>query len=130
MFYFIGVARLVENVFTILSTENNLGELFDNPPKDLTPYMKKVKRFHYQSKLAKRQTIPWTILMLVIGSIGFLLGGAHDTGVVRKIVHSGVIYGFLTTMFIGLYRQWIHLGKSHKLLRELKTTFGLSDDSM
>jgi hypothetical protein len=130
MFYFIGVARLVDNVFTILSTESNLDELFDEAPEDLTPYMKKVKRYHYQSTLGKRQTIPWTILMLILGSLGFLLGGAHDTGVVSKIVHSGVIYGFLITLTIGFFRQWYYLGKSHRLLRELKGLFGISDDAM
>ncbi len=130
MFYFIGVARLVENVFTILSSQKNLKELFDNPPDDLAPYMKKVKRLQYQTTIAKRQTIPWTILMLTIGSFGFLLGGAHDTGLVVKIVHSGVIYGFIATLLIGLYRQWIQLGKSHQTLRDLKGTFGMSDNAM
>ncbi len=70
------------------------------------------------------------MLMLVLGSIGFLLGGAHDTGLVVKTVHSGVIYGFMAAMLIGFVRQWIYLGKSHILLRELKSTFGMSDDAM
>lgn len=130
MFYFIGVARLVENVWNALHSEGNLHELFDEAPTDLEPYKKKVARFVHESSLSKRQTIPWTILMLVLGSIGFLLGGAHDTGLVRKVVHSGVIYGFLVAMMIGFVRQWIYLGKSHKLLRDMKSLFGMSSDAM
>jgi ABC-type multidrug transport system fused ATPase/permease subunit len=130
MFYFIGVARLVENVWNALNTEANLHELFDTPPNDLDPYKKRVARFMHESNLSKRQTIPWTILMLVLGSIGFLLGGAHDTGLVRKVVHSGVIYGFMAAMLIGFVRQWIYLGKSHKLLRDLKSLFGMSNNAM
>jgi hypothetical protein len=130
MFYFIGVARLVENVWNVLQSEQNLHELFDTPPTDLEPYKKRVARFVHESSLSKRQTIPWTMMMLVLGSIGFLLGGAHDTGLVVKTVHSGVIYGFIAAMAIGFYRQWIYLGKSHILLRELKGLFGMSSDSM
>lgn len=130
MFYFIGVARLVENVWNALNTEANLTELFVEPPQDLEPYKKKVARFVHESSLSKRQTIPWTMLMLVLGSIGFLLGGAHDTGLVSKVVHSGVVYGFIAAMVIGFVRQWIYLGKSHKLLRDLKTLFGMSSDAM
>lgn len=130
MFYFIGVARLVENVWTVLHSENNLHELFDEPPADLEPYKKRVARFVHESALSKRQTIPWTILMLVLGSIGFLLGGAHDTGLVVKTVHSGVVYGFIAAMLIGFVRQWIYLGKSHLLLRDMKGLFGMSSDRM
>lgn len=130
MFYFIGVARLVENVWSVLHSETNLHELFDEPPQDLAPYKKRVARFVHESQLCKRQTIPWTILMLVLGSIGFLLGGAHDTGLVARTVHSGVIYGFIVAMMIGFVRQWIYLGKSHVLLRELKGLFGMSSDAM
>jgi hypothetical protein len=130
MFYFIGVARLVENVWNVLQSEQNLHELFDSPPADLEPYKKRVARFVHESSLSKRQTIPWTMMMLVLGSIGFLLGGAHDTGLVVKTVHSGVIYGFIAAMGIGFYRQWIYLGKSHILLRELKGLFGMSSDAM
>ncbi len=130
MFYFIGVARLVENVWNVLQSEQNLHELFDTPPTDLEPYKKRVARFVHESSLSKRQTIPWTMMMLVLGSIGFLLGGAHDTGLVVKTVHSGVIYGFIAAMAIGFYRQWAYLGKSHILLRELKGLFGMSSDSM
>jgi hypothetical protein len=130
MFYFIGVARLVENVWNVLHTEGSLGELFDTPPADLGPYKKRVARFVHESTLSKRQTIPWTMMMLVLGSIGFLLGGAHDTGLVRKTVHSGVVYGFLAAMGIGFFRQWVYLGKSHVLLRDMKGLFGMSSDQM
>ncbi len=130
MFYFIGVSRLVENVWNALNSEANLSELFDNPPADLEPYKKKVARYVHESQLSKRQTIPWTMLMLVLGTIAFLLGGAHDTGMVTKVVHSGVAYGFLAAMIIGFVRQWYYLGKSHKLLGEMKGLFGISRDAM
>jgi hypothetical protein len=130
MFYFIGVSRLVENVWNALNSETNLNELFDEPPQDLDPYKKKVARFVHESQLSKRQTIPWTMLMLVLGTIAFLLGGAHDTGLVTKVVHSGVAYGFIAAMLIGFVRQWHYLGKSHVLLRDLKGLFGISRDAM
>jgi hypothetical protein len=130
MFYFIGVARLVENVWNALNIPGHLEELFDSPPTDLEPYIAKVKRYVHEATLSKRQTIPWTMLMLILGSLGFLLGGAHDTGLVRKVVHSGVIYGFIVAMLIGFVRQWFYLGKSHFLLREMKTLFGMSSDVM
>jgi hypothetical protein len=130
MFYFIGVSRLVENVWNVLNSNENLGELFDDVPEDLGPYKKKVARYVHETQLSKRQTIPWTMLMLVLGTIAFLLGGAHDTGMVQKIVHSGVAYGFLASMLIGFIRQWFYLGKSHQLLGEIKALFGLSRDSM
>jgi hypothetical protein len=130
MFYFIGVARLVENVWNALNSEANLSELFDNPPADLEPYKKKVARYIHESQLSKRQTIPWTMLMLVLGTIAFLLGGAHDTGLVAKVVHSGVAYGFIAAMLIGFVRQWHYLGKSHVLLGEMKALFGISRDAM
>ena len=130
MFYFIGVARLVENVWNVLNSTENLKELFDEIPSDLEPYKKKVARYVHESQLSKRQTIPWTILMLVLGTIAFLLGGAHDTGLVSKVVHSGVAYGFMSSMLIGFVRQWFYLGKSHQLLGELKSLFGISRDAM
>jgi hypothetical protein len=130
MFYFIGVARLVENVWNALNSEANLHELFDNAPTDLEPYKKKVARYVHESQLSKRQTIPWTMMMLILGTIAFLLGGAHDTGLVAKIVHSGVAYGFLAAMVIGFVRQWYYLGKSHILLGEMKALFGMSRDAM
>jgi hypothetical protein len=130
MFYFIGVSRLVENVWNALNSEANLSELFDEAPADLGPYKKKVARYVHESQLAKRQTIPWTMLMLVLGTIAFLLGGAHDTGLVAKVVHSGVAYGFIAAMIIGFVRQWHYLGKSHILLGEIKALFGMSRDAM
>jgi ABC-type multidrug transport system fused ATPase/permease subunit len=130
MFYFIGVARLVENVRTILTSGQSLDELFEKAPADLKPYREKVQRFHHEAELCKRQTIPWTMLMLVLGMIAFFLGGAHDTGMVAKHVHSGVVYGFAAAMIIGFFRQWYYLGKSHKLLRELKTLFQIPDGQM
>jgi hypothetical protein len=130
MFYFIGVARMVENVWNALNSETNLNELFETPPKDLEPYRKKVARYVHESQLSKRQTIPWTMLMLVLGTIAFLLGGAHDTALVSKVVHSGVAYGFLAAMLIGFVRQWHYLGKSHLLLGEIKALFGISRDAM
>lgn len=130
MFYFIGVARLVENVWNTLNSQDNLSELFDEAPEDLEPYKKKVARYVHESQLSKRQTIPWTMLMLILGSLGFLLGGAHDTGLVPKVVHAGVSYGFLASMLIGFVRQWYYLGKSHKLLGEMKGLFGISRDAM
>lgn len=130
MFYFIGVSRLVENVWNVLGSEGNLHELFEEPPQDLGPYKKKVARYVHESQLSKRQTIPWTMLMLVLGTIAFLLGGAHDTGLVAKVVHSGVAYGFIAAMLIGFVRQWHYLGKSHNLLGEMKGLFGMSRDAM
>jgi amino acid transporter len=130
MFYFIGVARLVENVWNALNSQGNLNELFEAIPEDLEPYKNKVARYVHESQLSKRQTIPWTMLMLILGTIAFLLGGAHDTGMVRKVVHSGVAYGFFVAMGIGFLRQWHYLGKSHKLLGEMKALFGISRDAM
>lgn len=130
MFYFIGVDRLTKNVFQILSSKTNLKELFDDPPEDLTPYLKQSKRFTYESNLCKRQTIPWTMLILILGMIAFLLGGAHDTGLVEKTTHAGVVYGFSVALVIGFVRQWYYLGKSHILLRKLKTLFQIPDAQM
>lgn len=131
MFYFIGVARLVANVYGILqSGGGNLKELFDNPPENLEPYITRVGRFHYEAQLGKRQTVPWSILMLVLGMFAFLLGGAHDTGLVSKNVHAGVVYGFTVAMLIGFVRQWFYLKKAHILLRKIKTLFEIPDAQM
>ena len=131
MFYFIGVARLVENVYRILQGGGaNLKELFDNPPDNLEPYITRVGRFHYDAQLCKRQTVPWSILMLVLGMVAFLLGGAHDTGLVSKNVHAGVVYGFTIAMLIGFVRQWFYLSKAHLLLRKIKTLFEIPDGQM
>lgn len=130
MFYFIGVARLTNNVYSIVSSGTNLKELFEIPPEDLSPYIEKTKKFVEEADRCKRQTIPWTILMLILGMIAFLLGGAHDTGVVQKTTHSGVVLGFFIAMTIGFFRQWYYLGKSHVLLRKLKTLYGIADAQM
>lgn len=130
MFYFIGVARLMQNVYAVLTTETNLGELFDSPPEDLGPYKKKTIKFVQDSDRCKRQTIPWTMLMLVLGSIAFLLGGAHDTGLVTKVVHSGVVYGFMVAMIIGFFRQWHYLKVSHISLRKVKALYEIPDGQM
>ena len=130
MFYFIGVARLMNNVYAVLTTETNLGELFDAPPEDLGPYKKKTIKFVQDSDRCKRQTIPWTMLMLILGSIAFLLGGAHDTGLVSKVVHSGVVYGFMAAMFIGFFRQWYYLKVSHVALRKVKALYEIPDGQM
>ena len=130
MFYFIGVSRLVTNVYNILDSTTNLKELFDQAPKDLQPYKTKVAKFVHDSTTCKRQTIPWTMLILILGMIAFLLGGAHDTGMVAKTTHSGVVYGFSGALLIGFYKQWIYLGKSHVLLRKIKALFSIPDGQM
>lgn len=130
MFYFIGVSRLVDNVYLILHSETNLDELFEEAPSDLEPYKKKVKQFSEVSTRSKRQTIPWTMLMLILGMAAFFLGGAHDTGMVQKTTHSGVVLGFTAAMIIGFFRQWYYLGKAHVLLRKIKTLFDIPDASM
>ena len=130
MFYFIGVSRLTNNVYSIVNSGTNLSELFDIPPTDLAPYIEKTKKFVEDADRCKRQTIPWTILMLILGMIAFLLGGAHDTGLVQKTTHSGVVLGFFIAMTIGFFRQWYYLGKSHLLLRKLKTLYGMADGQM
>lgn len=130
MFYFIGVSRLATNVYNIVATGTNLNELFEGPPSDLAPYIEKTKKFVDDSTLSKRQTIPWSILMLVLGMIAFLLGGAHDTGLVQKTTHSGVVLGFFVAMSIGFFRQWHYLGKSHALLRKLKSLYQIPNGQM
>lgn len=131
MFYFIGVHRLVENVLTALQSSTQLETLFDPPiPRDLTPYQKDVNRLFYQTNMCKRQTIPWTALILVLGIVSFLLGGAYHTGQVDRMVHVGVVLGFAAAFFIGFIKQWMYLGRANKYLRELKNLFNISKDSM
>ena len=130
MFYFIGTAKLVDNIFHLFESETDLKKLFKNPPSDLSPYKKTVVQFHHQAITARRQTVPWAVLMLALGSFAFLLGGAFDTGLVEKTTHSGVAYGFLSAMVIGTVRQWYYLGKNHLLLRKLKALFEIPDKSM
>ncbi|MCR9203054.1 MAG: hypothetical protein NXH75_00645 [Halobacteriovoraceae bacterium] len=129
MFYFIGVDKLMKSIYTALQ-EGSLHELFDNPPEDLDPYKKKTYKFAMDSERCKRQTIPWTMLMLILGSIAFLLGGAHDTGMVKKVIHSGVVYGFMAAMIIGFVRQWYYLKVSHVSLRKIKALYEIPDGQM
>ncbi len=130
MFYFIGTSRMVENIYAVLHSEKNLHELFDNPPEDLDSYKKETKKFVTQATRSKRQTIPWTMLMIILGMAAFLLGGAHDTGLVEKTTHVGLVYGFIITATIGFFRQWYYLGKTHLLLRKIKGLFELPDGEM
>lgn len=130
MFYFIGTSRMINNVWNVLHSEGNLDELFDKRPDDLEPYIKETRKFVQQSTRSKRQTIPWTMLMLVLGTVAFLLGGAHDTGLVEKTTHVGLVYGFLGASLIGFFRQWFYLGKTHVLLRKIKGLYEIPDDSM
>lgn len=131
MFYFIGISRLVENVLNVLNSKQQLETLFDEPfPKDLTPYRKDVNRLHYQTSLCKRQTIPWTALILILGIVAFLFGGAFHTGQVSRMVHVGLILGFAIAFSFGFYKQWTYLGRANKYLRELKNLFNLSHDTM
>lgn len=130
MFYFIGVSRLVDNIMGHLNSRQGLEQLFDTPPADITPYLQKMNRIHYQTSMFKRQTVPWCALIITLGIVGFLLGAALDTGKVNYQVHVGVVYGFLVAFVIGFYKQWIYLGKAHQVLREVKHLFMISDDSM
>ncbi len=131
MFYFIGVARFVSNIYGILQGGgSHLKELFENPPDNLEPYITKVGRFHYEAQLGRRQTVPWSVLMLVLGMVAFLLGGAHDTGLVSRNVHAGVVYGFAVAMLIGFVRQWYYLKRAHLLLRKIKGLFEIPDAQM
>ena len=130
MFYFIGVSRFTKNIYEIVYTENKIEDLFDEKPEDLKPYIEKSRKFVFDTDTFKRQTIPWTMLILTLGTIAFLLGGAHDTNLVDKHIHSGVAYGFFGANIIGFFRQWIYLKKAHILLRKIKTLFTLPDGQM
>jgi len=130
MFYFIGVGRFTKNIYEIISTGQRLDELFEEIPENFKKYEDKVKKFFFDSETFKRQTIPWTMLMLTLGTIAFLLGGAHDTGLVKMHVHSGVAYGFAGASLIGFVRQWVYLGKAHLHLRKIKGLFMIDDNSM
>lgn len=130
MFYFIGVSRLTMNIWNILNTGENIHELFESAPDDLTPYIKKTRKFAQDSNTFKRQTIPWTMLILALGTFAFLAGGAHDTGLVEKHIHSGLVYGFAAAVVIGFVRQWYFLGKAHLHLRKIKALYMISDQAM
>ena len=131
MFYFIGTARLTRNVEHALQQGLHLKDLFEKqPPEDLSEYKKTVTRLGHQATVSKRRTIPWTMLILTLGSIAFLLGAAYDTDLVEKTTHSGVSYGFFAAMVLGTIRQWHFLSKNHLLLRKLKALFGIPRSSM
>lgn len=130
MFYLIGVSRLCANVYELLVQERDLGTLFEAPPQDLTPYREKSLQYARDTKIYKSKAIPWTGMILLLGALGFLMGGAADTGVVEVSVHSGLIYGLVMASLIGFYKQWRMLGLSHKRLRRLKRLFGMSDQVM
>ena len=130
MFYFIGASRLVNNIWNILHEERSLEELFETAPEDITPYKEKTRKFVLESTRCKRQTIPWTMLVLVLGMLAFLFGGAHDTGLVEKSTHVGLVYGFMGASTIGFFRQWFYLGRIHRLLRKVKALFQLPDAQM
>ena len=130
MFYFIGTARMVDNIVAILHHQKNLHELFDDPPNDLSPYQKKMEQYQYKTKMGKSKVIPWTMLILVLGTLAFLMGGAFDTNMVSREVHEGIAYGFIAAVLIGFVKQWQYLGRNHQLLREVKTLFNIPDSSM
>ena len=111
MFIFIGVGRFTKNIYEIISIAKDSMRLFEEIPENFKKYEDKVKKFFFDSETFKRQTIPWTMLMLTLGTIAFLLGGAHDTCLVEMHVHSGVAYGFAGASLIGFVRQWVYLEK-------------------
>ena len=68
--------------------------------------------------------------MLILGMLAFLFGGAHDTGLVEKATHVGLVYGFIAALTIGFFRQWYYLKKTHLLLRKVKALYSLPDAQM
>ena len=129
IFYFIGVHRLLVKITTLLHSGNR-SELFASPPPSIAPYIKKTDKLRQDAHLCKRQTLPWGFLMLALGSLAFLLGGAHDTGLVARTTHAGVAYGFTTAMLIGFFRQWRYLKKAHLILRKIKKLYQIPDAQM
>jgi hypothetical protein len=130
MFFFIGISRMVQNIHNILHGKTDLDQLFDNPPEDLTPYMKKITRFRYKADTFKRKIVPWVILSIVLGTFTFLMGGAYDTGAVSRNTHLGLSYGFIFTLTMGIISEWRYLKQAHILLRQVKSTFELEDHAM
>ena len=136
MFYFIGVGRLMRNIYDTLlalkcpGAEEELKDLFGESPENLSPYLEKTGEWVRRSTLCRRQTVPWTMLMLSLGTLAFLLGAAHDTGLVAKTTHLGVVYGFIFAMLIGFFRQWHYLKICHGLLRKAKTLYQIPDSQM
>ena len=49
MFYFIGVAKLTNNVMYIIKTKTNLEEIFEVAPENLDPYEKKLSQFVHEA---------------------------------------------------------------------------------
>lgn len=126
MFYFIGVHRLLSNVSDVLAREP--GALV--AAQEAGPYLKKTAKLLRDAHLCKRQTIPWTMLILTLGALAFLLGGAHDTGLVARTTHSGVAYGFSAAALIGFFRQWRFLKVAHGILRKVKSLYRIPDAQM
>ncbi|MDH4467834.1 MAG: hypothetical protein QE271_07235 [Bacteriovoracaceae bacterium] len=136
MFYFMGVRQLVVNVMHGLQTSNReqLGQFFscsdEEIPKDLTPYLSKLNRFYYVVNQAKRKSIPWCILILILGILAFLLGAAHHTQVVDKSIHLGVVIGYLVASTLGWVWMMKYLREANKTLRQVKELFGLKSNQM
>ncbi|MDA8792695.1 hypothetical protein N9N67_05585 [Bacteriovoracaceae bacterium] len=130
MFYFIGVSRLTQKVQHSFHEEIQDQENQEIPDDDKTFYEKKLIHFVHVSTVSKRQVIPWVMIILTLGIIGLFLGAAHDTGMVAKTTHSGVVLGFFAALIIGFVKQWIYLKKAHLLLREIKSLFSIPDQSM
>lgn len=131
MFYFIGVSKMISETSELMEQEGEKAkELFETPPEDIIPYRNKVSQFSYQTTLYKRKTIPWTMLIIILGMLAFLMGGAYDTGMVKKETHEGLAYGFLLALILGTTHQWFLLGKAHKILREFKAMFSMSNSQM
>jgi len=135
MFYFIGVRQLIVNVLQSLQSSNRdqLVEYFEHKesiPKDLTPYLSKLNRYYYIANQAKRRSIPWCILILILGILGFLLGAAHHTNVVDKSIHVGVVLGYLTASTLGCAWMIKNLRDANRTLRSMKELFGLKSHQM
>jgi succinate dehydrogenase/fumarate reductase cytochrome b subunit len=135
MFYFMGVRQLVLNVMQGLQNSNRdqLTEYFsrkEDIPQDLTPYLSKLNRFYYVVNQAKRKSIPWCILILILGILSFLLGAAHHTNVVDKSVHVGVVFGPIVASTLGCIWMVKYLGDAHRTLKSMKELFGLKSHHM
>jgi hypothetical protein len=135
MFYFIGVRQLMVNVMQGLqgAKREQLAEYFEGEaqiPSDLTPYLSKLNRFYYLANQAKRKSIPWCILILILGILSFLLGAAHHTNVVDKSIHAGVVLGYLTASTLGCIWMIKHLRTANQSLRDMKSLFGLKSHQM
>ena len=129
MFYFIGVSRLINNIWTIFSTSTNLSELFDNPPKTSHHIQKKLRNLFMTLLVANdRQSLDYDDVSSWHDC--FSTRWCSRYKYCRKTTHSGVVYGFFVAMMIGFVRQWYYLGQSHVLLRKVKTLFEIPDAQM